>query len=163
MRKDYKLEKRKYVIGGFIIIICLIYICRLFNLQVADDKYKAYADSNAFFKKTIYPSRGTIYDRTGKVVVFNQPAYDMMIIPRDVEPFDTLDLCTTLGITHEEFMRRWTNMRDRSINPGYSNYSPQTFLTNLTTEDYGKLQEKMYRFPGFYITHSARLLLPLRG
>ena len=151
MRKDYKLEKRKYVIGGFIVVICLIYIARLFNLQVSDDKYKAYADSNAFLKKTIYPSRGTIYDRTGKVVVFNQPAYDMMIIPRDVEPFDTLDLCMTLGMEKDEFVRRWNNLHDRSVNPSYSRYSPQTFLTNLTTEDYGRLQEKMYRFPGFYI------------
>ncbi|MFG6424541.1 MAG: penicillin-binding protein 2, partial [Paramuribaculum sp.] len=70
MRKDYNLERRKYVIGGFIILIVIIYLIRLFDLQVADEKYKAYADSNAFLKKTIYPSRGTIYDRNGNIVVF---------------------------------------------------------------------------------------------
>ena len=81
MRKDYNLEKRKYVIGGFIVAIVCIFLVRLFNLQVADSKYKAYADSNAFLKKAIYPSRGIIYDRNGKVVVFNQPAYDVKLIP----------------------------------------------------------------------------------
>lgn len=148
MRKDYKLEKRKYIISGFIIAICAIYCVRLFDLQVADDKYKAYADSNAFLKKTIYPSRGTIYDRTGRVVVFNQPAYDLMLIPRDVEPFDTLNLCKSLGITYEDFQKRWTHMHS---SPNYSSYVPQTLMSNLTTEDYGRLQEKLYRFPGFYI------------
>lgn len=151
MRKDYNLEKRKYVIGGFIVLLVLIYLIRLFDLQVLDPKYKAYADSNAFFNKTIYPSRGTVYDRTGKVVIYNQPAYDLMLIPRDVEPFDTLDLCRALGIDTARFHRRWADMRDRKLNPGYSSYSPQTFMTNLSTEDYGHLQEKMYRFPGFFI------------
>lgn len=151
MRKDYSLEKRKYVIGGFIVVLVAIYVIRLFNLQILDDKYKSYADSNAFFNKTIYPSRGTVYDRTGKVVIHNQPAYDLMLIPRDVTPFDTLDLCDALGIDKQRFDRRWSDMRDRRLNPGYSSYSPQTFMTNLSTEDYGRLQEKMYRFPGFFI------------
>ena len=83
MRKNYNLEKRKYVIGGFIIVVALIYVIRLFNLQLADEQYKKWADSNAFLKKTVYPSRGLIYDRNGELVVFNQPAYDVMLIPRD--------------------------------------------------------------------------------
>lgn len=151
MRKDYNLEKRKYVIGGFILVIVAIYIFRLFDLQVADEKYKAYADSNAFLKKTIYPSRGTIYDRNGNIVVFNQPAYDVMFIRRDIEQFDTLDLCRTVGLSIEDFRKRWAEVTDRSTNPSYSSYSPQILLTNLTPEDYGRLQEKMYRYPGFYI------------
>ena len=67
MRKDYKLEKRKYVIGSFIVVIVLIYLVRLFNLQVLDSSYKDEADSNAFLRKAIYPSRGIIYDRNGNV------------------------------------------------------------------------------------------------
>ena len=82
MRKDYSLEKRKYVIGGFIAVIVIIYIIRLFNLQVTNDKYKESADSNAFLKRVIYPSRGLIYDRNGKLVVFNKPAYDVCLFPR---------------------------------------------------------------------------------
>lgn len=148
MRKDYKLARRRYIIGGFIIVIVLIYLIRLFDLQVADSKYKEYADSNAFLKKAIYPSRGVMYDRFGKVVVFNQPAYDVMLIPRDVHPFDTIDFCNTLSITREQFDKRMSDMR---ASAGYSSYSPQTFMTHLSAEDYGKLQEKMYRFPGFFI------------
>ena len=92
MRKNYDLEKRKYVIGGFILLIALIYLVRLFDLQIQDSKYKRSADTNAFLKKTVYPSRGLIYDRNGELVVYNQPAYDVMLIPRDVEPFDTARL-----------------------------------------------------------------------
>lgn len=151
MRKDYKLGKRKYVIGGLITIIVIIYIFRLFNLQVVDSTYKNDADTNAFLRKAVYPSRGIIYDRNGNVVVFNRPAYDVMIIPRDVQEFDTLDFCTTVGITPEQLLRRIIEMKDRRANPGYSTYTPQTLLTHLSAEDYGRLQEKLYRFPGFFI------------
>ncbi len=151
MRKNYNLEKRKYIIGGFIVLIALIYLVRLFDLQINEVKYKKSADSNAFLKKTIYPSRGIIYDRNGELVVFNQPAYDVMLIPREVEPFDTLDFCTTLNITREQFDRRMADMKDKRINRGYSTYTPQRFMTALSSEDYGRLQEKLYRFPGFFI------------
>jgi len=151
VRKDYNLEKRKYVIGGFIVIIVLIYLIRLFNLQVLDSRYKDDADSNAFLRKAIFPSRGVIYDRNGNVVVYNRPAYDIMMIPKDVHPFDTLDFCRTLNISPEQLKKRFSDMKDKRLNPGYSSYSPQTLLTHLSPEDYGKLQEKMYRFPGFFI------------
>ena len=74
MRKDYNLEKRKYVIGGFITVLVMIYIVRLFALQVGDVKYKESADSNAFLKRILYPARGLVYDRNDKLVVFNKPA-----------------------------------------------------------------------------------------
>ncbi|MDE6612873.1 MAG: penicillin-binding protein 2 [Muribaculaceae bacterium] len=151
MRKNYNLEKRKYVIGGFIILIALIYIVRLFDLQINDEKYKQSADSNAFLKKTVYPSRGLIYDRNGELVVFNQPAYDVMLIPRDVQPFDTIDFCNTLNITPEQFRKRLTDIKDRRLNPGYSSYTPQRLMSQLSAQDYGRLQEKLYRFPGFFI------------
>ena len=119
MRKDYNLEKRKYVIGGFIILIVFVYMIKLFELQICDSKYKTYADSNAFLKKTIYPSRGLMYDRKGKLVVFNQPAYDVMYIPRDVQPFDTLDFCNTLQITREDFDQRISDIKNHRKNPNY--------------------------------------------
>ncbi len=151
MRKDYSLEKRKFIIGAFVIIIGLIYSIRLFDLQINDDKYKKSADSNAFLKKTVYPSRGLIYDRNGELVVFNQPAYDVMLIPRDVQPFDTLDFCNTLNITVEQFKNRIVDMKDKRLNPGYSSYTPQRLISQLSAQDYGRLQEKLYRFPGFFI------------
>ena len=146
MRKNYNLEKRKYVIGGFIALIALIYLVRLFDLQINDSRYKQSADSNAFLKKTVYPSRGLIYDRNGELVVFNQPAYDVMLIPRDVQPFDTLDFCATLNITPEQLRKRFADMRDKRLNPGYSSYTPQKLITQLSSQDYGRLQEKLYRF-----------------
>lgn len=151
MRKNYNLEKRKYVISGFIIVIALIYLIRLFDLQIQDNRYKASADSNAFLKKTIYPSRGLIYDRNDQLVVYNQPAYDVMLIPRDVQPFDTVDFCRTLNITPEQLVKRFADMRDKRLNPGYSAYTPQRLIAQLSSQDYGRLQEKLYRFPGFFI------------
>ena len=151
MRKNYKLEKRKYIIGGFIIVLCLIYLIKLFELQICETKYKENADSNAFFRKTIYPSRGLMYDRNGELVVFNQPAYDIMMIPRDVEEFDTLNFCKTIQITKEQFDKRLKDLKNRKLNPSYSTYTPQPLITHLSVSDYGRFQEKLYRFPGFFI------------
>lgn len=77
---DYNLEKRRYVIAGVAISIVIIYIVRLFTLQIMSDDYKKNADSNAFQKQIEYPSRGAIYDRTGKLMVYNQPSYDLMVV-----------------------------------------------------------------------------------
>lgn len=149
--RDYKFKNRRYVIAGILIIILLIYAIRLFDLQILETKYKQSADSNAFFNKTIYPTRGSIYDRNGELVVFNQPAYDLMFIPRNVTEFDTLDLCNSLGITMADYHKRVVNVKDRRKNPSYSYYTPQVFMTHLSIEDYGRLQEKLYRYPGFFI------------
>ena len=132
-------------------LVALIFVVRLYNLQINDENFRASADSNAFLKKTIYPSRGLIYDRNGELIVYNQPAYDVMLIPKDVHEFDTLSLCRTLGITSEQLQSRFEAMKDPRLNPGYSAYTPQKLLTHLSAEDYGKLQEKLYLYPGFYI------------
>ncbi|MDL2282204.1 penicillin-binding protein 2 [Parabacteroides sp. OttesenSCG-928-G06] len=147
----FKFENRKYIIGGAVVLVVLVFIVRLFFLQVLDNDYKIWADNNAFLRKTIYPSRGMIYDRTGRLLVYNQPAYDVMVIMREVQPFDTLDFCNTLGITKEIFDRRIVEIKDRRLNPGYSSYVPQTFMDQLSAQEYGILQEKLYKFPGFYI------------
>ncbi len=148
MRKDYNLEKRKWVIGGFITVLVIIYIVRLLTLQVTDDTYKTFAHNNAFLRKTIYPSRGLIYDRNDSLVVYNQPTYDLVMIPKDVTPFDTLDLCATLQISREELGRHWQAMK---AGRDYSAYTQQVLMSNLTAQDYGRMQEKLYRFPGFFI------------
>lgn len=147
----YTLENRRYVIGGAVIVLVLIFIFRLFILQIVDSDYKAWADSNAFLKKTLYPSRGMIYDRNGKLLVYNQPAYDVMLIMREIQPFDTLDFCNILGITKEQFVKRIADIKNRRLNPGYSSYVPQVFINQLSAQEYGVLQEKLYKFPGFYI------------
>ncbi|MDE7461865.1 MAG: penicillin-binding protein 2 [Muribaculaceae bacterium] len=152
MNKDFNLSNRKYVIGGFIVLLVCIYIVRLFNLQVAEDKYKENAISNAFLRRVIYPARGLMYDRNGRLLVFNQPAYDVMLIPKDVgKSFDTLALCEVLNITKEELERKWADMKDPRRNPGYSAYTPQKLISHLSQQDYGRLQEKLYLFPGFFV------------
>ena len=91
---DYNLEKRKFVIGGVAIGIVTIYIIRLFTLQIMSDDYKKNADSNAFLKQVEYPSRGAIYDRNGKLMVYNQPSYDIMVVMNEESGrLDTMDFC----------------------------------------------------------------------
>ncbi|MDR1883984.1 MAG: penicillin-binding protein 2 [Prevotella sp.] len=145
------LAKRKYVLGGIACGIVIIYIIQLFNLQIINSEYKSSADGNAFFNRTLYPSRGKISDRNGKLLIYNQPTYDLVYIPREVQPFDTLDLCKTLNITREQFDKRLNDVRNRRLNPGYSTYTQQTLMTQLTTQESGLLQEKLYKFPGFFI------------
>lgn len=151
MAKDYVLEKRKFIIGGIAIVVVLIYLIRLFVLQITTDDYKKNADSNAFLKKIQYPSRGAIYDRNGKLLVFNQPAYDITMVPKEVESLDTLDLCQTLNITHAQLLKIMLDMKDRRRNPGYSKYTNQLFMAQLSAEECGVFQEKLFKFRGFYI------------
>ena len=151
MAKDYVLEKRKFVIAGTAICIVFIYIVRLFFLQISTDDYKKNADSNAFLNKIQYPSRGAMYDRNGKLLVFNQPAYDITIVPKEIENLDTLDLCRTLNITREQFLKIMSDMKDRRRNPGYSRYTNQVFMSQLSAEECGVFQEKLFKFQGFYI------------
>lgn len=145
--KKLNLENRKYIIASVVIGIVLVYILRLFSLQIVSDEYKQHADSNAFLKKTQYPARGVIYDRNDSLLVYNQPAYDVTYIPREVKDLDTLDLCETLGITRESFDQR---MKDLRTIPGYSYYTHQTLMTQLSGEEFSVFQEKLFRFPGFY-------------
>ncbi len=151
MKRDYNLEKRKYVIGGAVVVIVLVYIVRLFTLQIMSEDYKKNADSNAFLNKTQYPSRGVMYDRNDKLLVYNQPAYDVTMVMREIRDLDTLDLCRTLGITPDYFVRRIREIKDRRSNPGYSSYTHQVFMTQLSAEECGVFQEKLFKFPGFYI------------
>ena len=151
MSNDYRYENRKFVVVGIVLAIIAVFIGRLFSLQVLDDKYKEHADSNAFLNKTVYPSRGVMYDRTGKLLVSNQPAYDVMVCMRNVKDLDTLAFCQSLGITREFFDKRMADVKNRRLNPGYSSYTDQLFLSQLTAEDFAMFQEQLYKFSGFSI------------
>lgn len=133
---DYNLEKRRFVIGGVAIVIVVTYLIRLFTLQIMSDDYKKNADSNAFLKQIEYPSRGAIYDRNGKLMVYNQPSYDIMVVMNEEKNrLDTMDFCNALGITKEFFIKRMEDIKDRSKNPGYSRYTQQLFMTQLSDKD----------------------------
>lgn len=146
---NFNIEKRKYILGAAVLLVLIVYTSRLFDLQVLSDEYKSKADSNAFYKKTIYPARGLMYDRKGRLLVYNQPAYDITFIPREIKKVDTLELCKALNITREEFDNRMKSIRKSR---GYSSYTEQPFMTRLSSEEFAPFREKMYRFPGFYIS-----------
>ena len=150
MRK-HRYEYRKYTIGGIALIIVLCYIVRLAFLQLSDGEYKTKADSNAFLNNVIFPNRGVIYDRNGELLVFNQPAYDIMVVMREVEDLDTLDFCQTINISKEEFDTRMATIKDRNKNPGYSTYTQQLFISQIPAQEYSILQEKLFRYRGFYV------------
>ena len=149
--KDNSYESRKYILSGAVLLIFAIYLSQLFSLQIKNDDYKSKADSNAFYKKTLYPSRGQMYDRNGNLLVYNKPAYDITFVPRETKGLDTLELCNTLGITLEEFTKRMERVRNRKYNPGYSQYTEQVFMTQIPIEDFAVFQEKNFLFKGFYI------------
>ena len=150
--KSYNLENRHFVIGGVALAIVLVYIIRLFTIQLLSDDFKKNADSNAFLKKIDYPSRGAIYDRNGKLMVYNQPSYDIMVVMNEAKGhIDTLELCNALGISKEYFVKRMDDIKDRNKNPGYSRFTEQLFMTQLSDREFSVFREKMFRFPGFYV------------
>ena len=150
--KSYNLENRRFVIGGVALVIVLVYIIRLFTIQLLSDDFKKNADSNAFLKKIDYPSRGAIYDRNGKLMVYNQPSYDIMVVMNEAKGhIDTLELCNALGISKEYFVKRMDDIKDRNKNPGYSRFTEQLFMTQLSDREFSVFREKMFRFPGFYV------------
>ena len=151
MENDRHFSNRKYVLGIMATLIVVVYLVRLFTLQLMSDDFKRNADSNAFLKRIQFPARGAMRDRTGKLLVYNQPAYDIMVVMSEMKDVDTLDLCQSLGITREIFDRRMEEIKDRNRNPGYSSYTQQLFMNQLSAEEFSTFQEKLFRFPGFYI------------
>lgn len=136
---------RKLFLLSSIVLVGLIFIARLYYLQVYKQSLYNPLDDNAIRKVYDYPKRGYVYDRTGKLLVANQPSYDVMIIPREVKPLDTLEFCRLLKITIPDFKKKY----DRAYK--YSPRLPSVFLAHLSKTDYAILQEKMRRFEGFYI------------
>ena len=152
MKKDYGLEYRKYVVALVAVIIVTAYILRLLSLQLMSDDYKQNADSNAFLQKIDYPARGIITDRNGTLLVYNQPSDDIMVVEKEArDRFDTLEFCNTINITREDFDKCVKTMHDTHRNPGYSPYTPQRLISQLSEYDFSVFQEKSYRFPGFSV------------
>lgn len=149
--QNHLYEYRKFVIGGIALVVVLSYIARLGFLQLSDEEYKSRADNNAFLNSIIFPSRGVIYDRNGELLVYNQPAYDIMVIMREVNNLDTLEFCKTLNITKTTFDERMALIKNRNKNLGYSPYTQQLFLAQISAEEFSIFQEKMFRFHGFYV------------
>jgi penicillin-binding protein 2 len=135
---------RKFVIQGIFITIAVILLIRLFYIQILDENYYLSANYNAIRQIKIYPARGVILDRNNKILVQNEPVYDIMVIPNEVKPFDTLEFCRLIGIDKQGFNSRFKKAKN------YSPYKASIFEKQLSAEAYASLQEKLFEFPGFF-------------
>lgn len=138
-------SKRRFIVAGIILGVGLIFLVRLFTIQITNKTYKQFATRNVLRKVIIYPARGLIYDRNKNLMVYNKASYDLMMVPREVKPFDTTELCQILQIERVEFREAIKKARQ------YSYYKPSLVAGQISPEIYAPLQEKLYKFPGFYV------------
>lgn len=138
-------------------LITIIFITRLFFLQVVNDSFKFESEKNARQRIVQYPERGYIYDRNDVLLVTNQPAYDLMITPRNVKTIDTLEFCKLIDITKESFLTRIKRAKT------YSWRKPSVFVRELSKENFAFFQEKMFKFPGFYIQKKSLRNYPINS
>lgn len=135
-----------------VLVVAGIFIARLFYLQILSSDYKERAERNAYYNKAIHPSRGVIYDRNGNILVGNKPAYDLLVTMSVAKKnLDTLGLAHILGIDKAELTEKLKQVKDRRSNRGYSPYTPQILITQLESREAARLQEQLYKFPGFAI------------
>jgi penicillin-binding protein 2 len=135
--------ERRYVIAGIFITIIIVLLARLFYIQIIDDRYALYASNNVRRPVILYPSRGTILDRNGKVLVQNQILYDITVIPRQVKPFDTAEFCKLVGIDKATFYKQWT----KAVK--YSPSLSSIFEKQISAEAFASIRERLSEFPGF--------------
>lgn len=146
MSKDL-FRDRYQVLRIIIAVFSIVFVLRLFYIQVVQSKYVSLAKNNAIKELDVYPTRGMVYDRKGELIVYNEAIYDLMVIPRQAKGIDTLKLCELLNMTRDDFNERMQNLKNTK---GYSRYKPNVFYKQLSLKDYSRLQEYLYLFPGFY-------------
>jgi penicillin-binding protein 2 len=110
---EFNPDARKTILIAIICVVVVIYIAQLFKLQVLNPDYKAWANSNAFYTRTLYPSRGVMYDRNGKYLVYNQPTYEVMVTVKETQEFDTLAFCRAVDISVERFRQRLAEVKNK--------------------------------------------------
>lgn len=145
MRNTQKnLAKRQYVVIGIFVVIGVLYLIKLFSLQVLDKEWKHSADNNVLRYVTQYPARGKVYDRNGELLVYNEAVYDLMVVPGQAKGIDTAEFCRQLNITKENYIERMDKAKK------FSRIKASVFMTQISKEDYAHIGEILYRFPGFY-------------
>jgi len=136
---------RRLVFLVVIALVGLVYLGRLFWLQVIDKTYEVSAENNSQSQMIIYPARGLIYDRNGELLVYNQAAYNIMVIPGDVREMDTTEFCGILDISIDDFNERISSAKE------YANMLPSVFMKQVAYDKAAVLQEKLFKYPGFYV------------
>ncbi len=144
-------EGRREIIQLVFVLVAVIFLAKLFFIQVVDDIYKELADTNAIRKDVQYPVRGLIYDRNGKLIVFNSPEYDLLIILKDMKQLDSAKFCHVFDITKENLKERFNLLYTEIRNRKASELQPTPFIKQLSNKDFAKIQDHIDEFPGFYI------------
>ena len=147
---------QRIVISAIFLSIAFIFIIRLFFVQVINDSYKLSANNNVVRQIIDYPFRGLIYDRNGKLLVYNEAAYDVMVIPSQVHEMDTAEFCKLLNISSNYFNKELKKAKR------YSYKRPSIFLKQLSSENFAGLQEKLHKFKGFYVQPRSVRKYPYR-
>jgi penicillin-binding protein 2 len=137
-------QQRRFTLQYAIIVIVSIYVARLFYIQVVDKDYKQLANANVLRQVTVFPARGLVYDRNGKLIIDNQKEYDLWVIPGQVKNLDTLGFCDLVGINDTTFRETLTKAYQ------YSRFKPSLFIKGISVEKYAAIQEELYLFPGFF-------------
>ena len=153
MKRPY--SERKFIIIGIFVTIGLIFLVKIFYLQVIDNSYLVSANRNTLRYITQYPARGLVYDRNDKLLIYNEATYDLMVVPKQVENLDTSEICKLLGITAADLADKLMKARK------YSPYRGSVFEKQLSKEAFGYIQEKLYRFKGFYVQSRTLRKYPL--
>lgn len=138
------LSNRRYILSGIIVLFGLIFVARLFYLQVASDNWKAKAAVLTEEKIRIYPSRGLIYDRESELLVANRAIYDLMVTPRQTSEFDSLAFCELVGISMNELREKI----DKAVR--YSRYKASVLKKQIDPSDYARISEQLHKYPGFF-------------
>ncbi len=138
-------SKRKYIIAGIMLGIGVIFILRLFTIQITNKTYKQFATRNVLRKIITFPARGLIYDRNNELMVYNKAAYDLLVIPREVKPFDTIALCQIIQLEKKDLIDAIRKAKQ------FSYYKPSIVAGQISPEIYAPLQEKLYKYPGFFV------------
>jgi len=139
-------DSRKTVIQIFILLVALVFIGKLFYLQVVDNSYKELAAANSLQRVVDYPYRGVIYDRYGKIMVYNVPVYDIMVVPRELDKqMDTAALAISLGVPLDYAREK---LREARM---YSRVRPSPFLKQLSQQDFARVQDRLVDYPGFFV------------
>ncbi len=141
-------EGRKEIFQLVIVLTAIIFLVKLFYIQVIDDRYAELADSNAILRQVEYPFRGLIYDRKGKLIVYNTPEYKLEVLLKDVKKFDSARFCEVFQISRLELRKKFREMKARKE---FSPYKPTLFLNQLSTVDFAMVQDYLDEFPGFYV------------
>lgn len=136
---------QRIVFLGIITSVVIIFLIRLFYVQVINESYSVSATNNVLRYITDYPARGMIYDRKGKIIAFNQAVYDLMVVPKQVKDIDTLEFCNLLEISKESFIEKMKKATS------FSKMKASTFEKQISAESYATFQEKLYKFQGFYV------------